>query len=106
MKFDMQKERRLLKSVIYSIAIQFLGVSTFRSRSNDPWDWRLSSIVWCLNETRPKLLTIVYDSGLIRRSDEGSVLNRFVFSVNYSLQGFYRLISPFPRFDWNEDKVR
>lgn len=92
--------------VIYSIFIQFLGVSTFRGIRNNPWDWQISSIVWCLNETKPKLFTIVYDSGLVKRSDESSVINRFVHSVNYSLQGFYRLISPFPRYEWNKENLK
>ena len=99
-------KNRIFKAlVIYSIFIQFLGASTFRSRRNDPWDWRLSSIVWCLTETRPKLFTIVYDSGFVKRSDEGSVINRFVYSVNYSLQGVYGIISPFPKYRWNENKI-
>ena len=102
--FSKTKKRIFKILVIYSIFIQFLGASTFVSRRMDVWDWRLSSIVWCLNETRPKLFTIVYDSGLVKRSDDGSVINRFVHSVNYSLQGFYRLISPFPRYDWDENK--
>jgi len=91
--------------VVYSIFIQFLGASSFKGKKNDQWNWRISSIVWCLNETKPKLFTIVYDSGMVKRDDEGSIVNRFVYSVNFSLQGFYRIISPFPRYDWSAKKL-
>jgi len=103
--YSKNKKRIFKILVIYSIFIQFLGTSTFRSRRNNVWDWRLSSIVWCLNETKPKLFTIVYDSGMVKRDDDESVVNRFVHSVNFSLQGFYRIISPFPRYDWSAKKL-